>query len=673
MKYFLGLILCCLALFGNAQELPVQAEQYIENLIPEDATELSTDDFSEQEEILSRLIRKPVYINGDVTLLLNAGLISSYQMEQLEQYRKVLGDIVDVYELQAVPGWNAQLCRDVKAFVVCEREQSVPLKELVRKGKHTLMIRFQKVMEPARGYLPIENEGGAVYAGSGERVLLKYRFESAKKLQWHLLAEKDPGEAWWQEKKGVDFTSFHVQYKPASSVIQKIILGDYTVNFGTGLIQWQGFSIGSGVSRLKPESESLRPYSGAGEYLFNRGLAVAFKKQHWYMDVFVSYRKLDATIQESVDGNFVSAIRTSGLHRTKSELSGAGIIGLRAMGSRMQYRKHNWWVGLNWVNQQFSMPVQPTDNGYNRFYFSGNALSGKSMDITYFGKFYQFFAEWAFINNASGLSAGVMASLSGFADAGIRYRKFSKSFFGYGNNTFSQNSNGSNEEGIECRFLFKTNKRLTIEAAFDVFRFPYLKYMVNSPSYGREHLLTVQYKPDKKFEAYVLYARKKYMRNTTSEERMPTIQFVVRDRWRLQTQWKVNDAIIFKSRLELVQYLQESGERSDGFLIFADLKYAPIGKSYRFSARWSYFETDNYDSRIYAYENDLYPGNTIPVLYGNGVHVYLNGRFRISRNVTFSLKIARTTYFGNDATGSGYEEIKGNTRTRAGFQLNFGI
>jgi hypothetical protein len=77
---------------------------------------------------------------------------------------------------------------------------------------------------------------------------------------------------------------------------------------------------------------------------------------------------------------------------------------------------------------------------------------------------------------------------------------------------------------------------------------------------------------------------------------------------------KVKD-LAFRSRFEVV-----NGSEGSGFLTFADLRYS---KKYILEGRLIFYETENWDSRVYEYENDL-PGKfTIKQLYGSGKRFYL--------------------------------------------------
>jgi len=83
---------------------------------------------------------------------------------------------------------------------------------------------------------------------------------------------------------------------------------------------------------------------------------------------------------------------------------------------------------------------------------------------------------------------------------------------------------------------------------------------------------------------------------------------------RLDLIHKVKD-LIFKSRFEFVDCSEGSG-----FLAYTSFRYS---KNFIFEGRLVLYETENWESRIYAYENDL-PGKfTIKQFYGSGRHFYI--------------------------------------------------
>ena len=57
--------------------------------------------------------------------------------------------------------------------------------------------------------------------------------------------------------------------------------------------------------------------------------------------------------------------------------------------------------------------------------------------------------------------------------------------------------------------------------------------------------------------------------------------------------------------MELVNYNKEENPFETGYLIYQDVVYKPKSSPFSFSFRYGLFDTDSYNSRIYAYENDI--------------------------------------------------------------------
>ena len=85
--------------------------------------------------------------------------------------------------------------------------------------------------------------------------------------------------------------------------------------------------------------------------------------------------------------------------------------------------------------------------------------------------------------------------------------------------------------------------------------------------------------------------------------------------------------------------------------------------------RLQYFETDGYDSRLYAYENDVLYSFSIPVFYDKGYRYYLNVNYDVNKRLSCWFRWAQTIFKDKTTVGSGLDEIKGNKRTEVKFQV----
>jgi hypothetical protein len=148
---------------------------------------------------------------------------------------------------------------------------------------------------------------------------------------------------------------------------------------------------------------------------------------------------------------------------------------------------------------------------------------------------------------------------------------------------------------------------------------------------------------------------------------------VARPRQNIRTHinFKINAAVTVRTRVEMVWFARRQLDAQTGYLAFADCIVKPMMKRYSGGIRLQYFETEGYDSRIYAYENDVLYSFSIPVIYDRGFRYYVNFNYGISRNTTLWLRWAQTVYKDKAAIGSGLDEIAGNKKTEVKLQLQY--
>ena len=84
---------------------------------------------------------------------------------------------------------------------------------------------------------------------------------------------------------------------------------------------------------------------------------------------------------------------------------------------------------------------------------------------------------------------------------------------------------------------------------------------------------------------------------------------------------------------------------------------------------FGYFDTDDYDSRVYAYERVLRYSFSFPAYYGNGVRFALFATSTFSDKVSVTAKVGTTKYFDRDKIGSSYQEIDSSSATDLELQL----
>ena len=97
--------------------------------------------------------------------------------------------------------------------------------------------------------------------------------------------------------------------------------------------------------------------------------------------------------------------------------------------------------------------------------------------------------------------------------------------------------------------------------------------------------------------------------------------------------------------------------------------FKPPLKKVSGNVRLSYFNTEGYDSRIYAFENDVLYSYSIPVFFDKGYRYYLNLHYKINRKLNLWGRFAQTIYEGKSEIGSGLDVIKGNKKSELKLQI----
>lgn len=668
---------CFKPLQAQTQPNNVTVEQNVESITErnEDA-EIDDDTYLQQ---LQLFLKHPLNLNvasaGDLNELL---VLSPLQINSLLAYRKIFGELLSIYELQAVPGWDIITIDKIRPYVTVS--SIVPIIKSLKKrwydGEHTLVTRIVHPFEKSKGYLLDSTVATNYYPGSPQKIWVRYKYQYKNLLQYGILAEKDGGEQFFKgaQQMGFDFYSFHV-FARNIRAIKAIAIGDYTVNIGQGLIQWQSlaFKKGTDAINIKRQSTLLRPYNSAGEINFHRGMAVTVGMGKFDLTGFVSMRKLDGNFISDTLNNedYISSLQTSGLHRTKAEVMDKGIQKQHAWGTNVSYTNKKFHAGVNYIGYYFGTPIKKSADPYNLYALSSSDWYNASVDYSYTFQNYHTFGEIAVSKN-SGIAQlhGVMFSASSTVDVSLLYRSISSKYQALYSNAFTENTFPTNESGFYTGVNVRMGARWKFDMYGDVYRFPWLKYRVDKPGTGgADYMISATYQPTKQLQLYVRYrAENKAINTDVTENIISSVQNISKRSLRLHISKKINTDITVRHRAELLWY--GSGITvSRGFLLYLDCIYKPLMKKISGAIRVQHFDTEDYNSRLYAYENDVLYSYSIPVFYNRGYRYYMNLSYDVSKIITVDFKIGQTMYLGQTHIGSGLDEIQGNKRTDCKIQV----
>jgi hypothetical protein len=660
-----------------AQEPPVStAEQQLENLTDAAETETEDDTYLQQ---MQEFIKHPVNLNtADVTEMRELRILTDLQIQNFIAYRKLLGKLISVYELQAVPAWDVVTIKKILPFISVNN--TLPFTEVLGKrfktGDHSILIRSSRVIEAARGYKRATT--GSTYLGGRDKLFSRYRYNYKNLLQYGIAADKDAGEQFLKGKQqyGFDFYSFHLFARKVGH-IESLAIGDFTVNLGQGLIQWQSLAFRKSVDviNIKRQAAVLRPYNSAGEYNFHRGAGITVKKGKMEATVFTSYRKLSANFVSDTVNNedFISSFLTSGFHRTANEIDDRNRLRQIAFGGNIKYGTSNWHLSISAIHYNFSLPVQKRQEPYNLYAISGKTWSNYSSDYSYTYKNLHFFGEAAADKNFNtAIVNGLLISTDSKVDISFFQRSISAKYQSINSNAFTENTFPTNEKGMYAGISIRPAAAWRVDAYGDFFSFPWLKFLADAPGSGNDFLTQLTYTPNKQVEIYTRYRSESKQVNQT-DNTTATNFLVVKPRqsWRTQVGYKVNPAITLRNRIEILWYDKSGINKSDGFLSYFDIHYKPVLKRFSGNLRLQYFETDDFNSRVYAYENDVLYYFAIPVFFDKGYRYYFNLNYDLGKRVSFWLKWSQSIFLNKTAIGSGLDEIKGNKKSELRIQAMF--
>jgi hypothetical protein len=656
-------------------QVPLVPSSTVEQQL-ESITESNDDNVTEDDSFLqnlSQLLKEPLNLNfATTTDLKELGILSPLQIENIIAYRNLLGGFISIYELQTVPGWDIATIQRLRPYITVSTNAKIinSFGDRLKGGVNTILVGAGQVFEKSKGYKLNATTANNFYPGSPQRVSIRYLYQFKNLLQFGVVAEKDAGEEFFRgtQKQGFDFYSAHL-FARNIGIIKLLAVGNFTVNMGQGLVQWQNlaFKKSADVMNIKRQLAILRPYNSTGEINFHRGVGITLAKNYLQATFFATYRKVDANfIADTINNeDYISSLQSSGLHRTKSETDDKGVQKQVVFGGNIGYTNSNWHIGLNAVQYYFQFPVNKSVDPYNIYALSGKKFGNYSLDFSYTFKNLHFFGEAATTQNFNtAFINGLMISADTKADISIVYRNISKKYQSLYTNAFTENTLPSNEKGLYLGLSLHPASSWRINAFADFYKFPWLKYLVDGPSGGVNYLVMTTFKPNKVLEVYVLYRFETKAKNYSPFQL--TITPLANRPWqnvRAQIIYSINSTVTFRNRIEFIWFDAKGTARQNGFLSYADLIYSPIQKKYSGNIRVQYFNTDSYDSRMYAYENDVLYNYSIPVFYEQGFRYYVNLNYKLNKKMAVWLKWSQSIYANKKTIGTGIDEIEGNKRT----------
>ena len=662
-----------------------------------------SDEDLDYEDLLDNYIffsENPINLNSDeVMQLVELGLLNIFQFEELKKYRLYYGDFLFLEELEMVEGLDEQTISIIAPIVYVGTDRGkdkVTLQKLAKYGKHQLLGRYEQIIEPQAGYADITDSAllakpNSRFLGSPQRYQLRYTYNYRNKIRAGFVLEKDPGEMFFTDNvsdtikallgshysRGFDFVGFHL-YAKDLGIVKSAVLGDYQVAFGQGLTMWSGMSFGkagAGSSVMK-QGRGISPKASASETRFMRGAAVTLGGGPFRGTVFYSNRLVDANISEadSLDEvEYVSSLQETGYHRTIGELLDRHAIRQQVIGGHLAYAVAHFEVGYTGHYTWLNVPLQLKPSHYNQYFFQGTQLTNHGIDFKYVKGKFAVFGEVAMSYNPDSTALnrlsyagliGMTFKPAGYLNFTLLYRDYDKAYQNLFSNAFCEGSRNQGQRGIYLGAEVAPAPYWNILAYADLFQFTWLTSQVNAPSWGHDYYLRFSHSFSRRANAYLQIRSRTKMKNSTDAfvfSHYPI--FYTKNSVRFDINYQIGRDFHFSNKAEYAHYRNDDGSDSHGYFLCQDVAYKPENKPFSLTFRYAIFDTDDYDSRVYAYENDVLYSFSVPALYGKGMRVYLLGKWKPFKSLTLYARIGSTIYTDRDEISSGLTLIKGNHKT----------
>jgi hypothetical protein len=629
------------------------------------------------EETLHDLASKPIPLNAASREMLESiPFLSEIQVENLSYYLYRYGPMVSLSEILLVEGMDAQTLRWLKPFVCLGKAENFPLsmpplKKALLFGKQEIRATCGRCIQQKIGY---SNETAVSdrYLGDPFQLSLRYGFDYKGKLQFGWVIDKDAGEKFWNPTiKSFDRISAHLLLKDQKH-LNTLILGDYRLRFGQGLVCSNDFVMGksTSVGSLECTGAQLSRHFSSSETNYFRGVAVRFilkpfmqenenLRQHFGLDLtaFASWKKMDATV---VNDSF-STILTSGLHRTESEMESRHKLGQKVLGSHLNVRFTQAQCGLTALVWMYDAVPKKSTEVRNVFDNPENQGGNLSMDFRLRWHGFLLFGEAALDQNGNDAT---LASLTfkpfSRLNLSVLARRYSPKYRATFGNAFAEGSATNNERGVFAAMDCQPFKRVRLSGYYDLFRFPWLSYSVNSPSWGHESCLLMEVSIGRNGRFTLRYKSKTIEKNQlVANEPLSIPSTHQKDQLRMQFSSK-QDVWSVKTTLEGNDYTK-NGERSYGMVLAQDLGLE-TGRAFSMQIHFVLFRAENYENRIYLWEKSLPGSFNMPMLYGEGCRFSIYAKYDLNA-MSFRLKLGDSLMSGQTTVGEGLEQISGNRRT----------
>ena len=614
--------------------------------------ELAEDEeWQERLEEMEELTLHPININTATKAdLLLVPLLDETQATEIREYIDRHNGMKTIYELVLIESIPYTTRSFLPLFLYVgetgtSAKKQLTFKEMLHEHHHELLTRFDIPLYYREGYM--RKEG---YRGSPLYNKTRYSFQATNHITASLRMERDPGE------RGIDSYGGQLSLHNLGH-LNTLIVGDYRVSFGEGLVINQGMSFGKNTLLNIPNS-GIRAHNGTDEINFMRGIASSLQWGGWNVAAFASYRCVDGTLQGDT---CIKTLQKTGYHRTSSEWNNKGNVEALTGGFHLGWKNRNWSVGASGYAMHTSLPLTRGKELYRQINPEGQWQSSLGVDYAYRSYRWKIHGETAYSPSQGGIATlnNINWKATNRYTISLSQRYYNRLYYSHFARAISENTNVQNETGVTIKLDAVPIDGLQLMVFGDFFYNPWPRYGLTHSSAGQEGRFEIQYDASRKHHFFLRY-------NIKNKEvsKGQQLQHRILGQWTLQgTQWA------FKTSAML-----HALKGSIGGAIGETVHYIP-GKKWKAALGTCYFNTKDYDSRIYLYEPGISQAMSMQSFYGQGIRIAGSAQFHLWKDhIRLEIKYGYTQYLdGRKTQGTGLQTIHSNCKNDISAQLKFKI
>lgn len=583
--------------------------------------------------------------NASIEDLEASGLLTTFQIHMLMDYRIRFGPLYSIHELSAIPGFRHMDMEELEP-AVCLNKVSTPQGN--KPGQHMIMFSLERRLAGGEEY--------ADYTGSLFKSTLRIRSQPWKRISMALSCEKDAGETLLYQNRP-QFLSGYLSYK-GDRFIKHVVLGNFKLNQGVGLVNGDGFLHRVGDFRVNQLSMSrIKPYSSLSESMFEQGVACKMSLYKFQLQLWISYHKFSlspkAIMENPEANNWLDYQRSSGLFRTPGELEARDLAYRIHSGGQLLYRHQRLSLGILYGCEWMGPAKKAMSLIKDKPVPTPRPIA--SLHGNWFKRKVQVFGEISLSEMQSlAFLLGTQYHFNDFVQGSLLIHHYGPGYQGSLPSSYASGSHIRNEQGVAFHLHMETGKIATTRLTAEIFRYPQPRYLCNVPSEGYKLDLSLQSPVNKMLEWRARLVSKTWQSSPVAEKsKIRPLLDSRANRFDGRLIYKHYNQFRWQSRVVISHFSREQSS-FPGYAILQQLTIAPL-KYLKATAQFVLFEVSNWENRIYLYEPGFYYSFSFPAYYGRGQKTTLLLNLKPANGVSLALKISSLINRGNRTWETGIQ------------------